>query len=282
MPETSKVLPRIVTFWHAGPLRFVDQVCMASWLRNGHEVDLYCNHTPPNLPDGIRILDAKQILDPSLMEKLRPKYHLEKVPFQAVVSFSDMMRMAFFKKNAGFWLDTDTYLFSPVRHDPAKPFFAKDGRRIGISALYFPPDSDVLTDYFKVLDNKILMPPWTSWEFKTLRPLLYTLAGRPWAPSDFLITLYGNHGITRLVKKHRLYKQSAPQETFYYWTGKHCSRIYDPDHYLDFKTDERVTGFHIHRKGPSNQIPAVGSVYEEMVDLVIEYLPDNAHPLDVR
>lgn len=276
MTKTAEFLPRIVTFWHEGPLRFVDQLCMTSWVRNGHEVDLYCNSTPPNLPDGIRTLDARQILDPILMERLHPKYHFEKSHFQAVVSFSDMMRMALFKKSAGFWLDTDTYLFSPVRHDPAKPFFAKDGHRIGISALYFPPTSNVLVDYFKVLDSKILMPPWTSWEFKTLRPFLYTLAGRPWAPSDFLITLYGNHGITRLVKKHGLFKQSAPQETFYYWTGKYCSRIYDPKYYVDLKADKRVNGFHIHRKGPSNKKPSSGSIYEEMIDLVLGYLPDNA------
>lgn len=123
------------------------------------------------------------------------------------------------------------------------------------------------------------MPPWTSWEFKALRPFLYDLLGRPWAPSDFLITLYGNHGITRLVKKHKLFKQSAPKETFYYWTGSQCFRIYEPDHYRDFKTDESVTGFHIHRKGPSNKKPVEGSIYEEMVDLVLEYLFDNAHPL---
>ena len=266
-------MPRIATFWHEGPLRFVDQVCMASWLRNGHDVDLYCNAIPPNLPKGVRPCDASKILDPILMERLHPKYHLEKLPFQAVVSFSDMMRMALFKNNAGFWLDTDTYLFSPVRHDPKKPFFAKDGRRIGISALYFPSDSNLLTDYFTVFDSDILMPPWTSWEYKTLRPFLYNLLGRSWAPSDFLITLYGNHGMTRLVKKHGIFKQCTPQKSFYYWTGNDCFHIYDPERYRDFKADNEVTGFHIHRKGPSNQSPAAGSIYEEMVDLVSGYLP---------
>jgi len=124
----------------------------------------------------------------------------------------------------------------------------------------------------------LLMPPWTSWEFKTLRPFVYDLLGRPWAPSDFLITLYGNHGITRLVKKHKIFRQSAPKETFYYWTGKNCFRIYEKKYYRDFKHDDRIIGFHIHRKGPSNETPPVGSIYEEMVDLVREYLPTKVQP----
>ena len=109
--KNTETMPRIATFWHEGQLRFVDQVCMASSLRNGHDVDLYCNAIPANLPNGVRSLDSRKILDPILMERLHPKYHLEKLPFQAVVSFSDMIRMALFKNNAGFWLDTDTYLF---------------------------------------------------------------------------------------------------------------------------------------------------------------------------
>lgn len=275
MSQTNSVQQRIATFWHKGPLRLVDQICIASWIRTGHAVDLYCNETPPNVPDGVRICDASEILDPAIMERLHPKYHLKKKPFQATVSFSDMMRMALFQAKAGFWLDTDTYLFAPVYHDPSKPFFAKDGRRIGISALFFPSECAILPEYFTVLDDEILMPPWTSWEFKTLRPFMYNVLGRPWAPSDFLITLYGNHGITRLIKKHGLFKHCAPQETFYYWTGNQCEHIFDPARYYDLNGDNRVIGFHIHRKAQCAIKPAAGSIYEEMIDLVTDYLPAN-------
>ena len=48
--------------WVEGPLSFLEQLCIVSFLDAGQHVRLYVYNDVPNVPKGVEVCDARDIL----------------------------------------------------------------------------------------------------------------------------------------------------------------------------------------------------------------------------
>lgn len=257
---------KVVTFWHGGQLKNLNLLCLASWLEQGYEVDLYHLDPIDNPPAGVTLKNAEQVLPRSLMAKLQPLAKADRMPWQPIVSYSDLFRMKMLALGLGFWMDTDMLLFKPIPIDEQKPFYAWDEPHcIGASVFYLPQTSVILKDYLKVLNEPNLMPHWLGFKRRVLKPLMFKLLGKQFSPVDLGITVYGNDAFTRLVKKHHMTSAALPQQSFYYWLGKDTFRFYDPEEPVKLEELHNVYGIHVHRKVPADTKPEVGCLYDRML-----------------
>lgn len=93
----------IQTFWH-GPMSDLERMCLRSWTRVGHPVYLYTYEEHSDLPDGVSLLDARDIL---------PTPPGPPTAFSCL-PFSDRFRYTMLRMNGGLWLDLDIILLRPI------------------------------------------------------------------------------------------------------------------------------------------------------------------------
>lgn len=269
------VVMRLVSLWLSGPIRNLDRVCMASWLRLGHEVDLYSFGPVEGLPAGARLLDAREVLSPDWMDKINPQRRPELKDRQRIMNYSDLFRIALMQQGRGLWLDTDVMLFQRLEVDENRPYFAwEDRTRIGSPVFYVPRGNPMLADYQRVYESPDLMPHWLGFRRRVLKPLVWRLRGQDWSPADLGLTIYGNDAFTRLAKKHGLARHALPTRSFYAWNGKETGRFFDPAHADDFAGDARVLGLHVHWKQDPNRRPRPGSMFDRAWQEVRALVPD--------
>lgn len=86
--------------WIGPELSVMEQLSLASFLRNGHEYHLYVYSAVKNLPVGTIIRDANEILPSSsiFQYKQKPSY----------AGFSNFFRYKLLLERGGWWADTDT------------------------------------------------------------------------------------------------------------------------------------------------------------------------------
>jgi len=266
----------ICTFWFGDNLRFIDRVCLASQVMSGQRVKLYSHKPVKNVPAGVELCDAEPILPLATLKRLDPTFPDFK-PSRTIVQLSDFFRIMLMKYQQGVWLDTDVYLIKPFVPDKGEIWLARENRqRLGVSALYLPPDNPIIAEFDNYLDNILNranpVPPWLGFKKRCLVPSLLRLKGKPVTPNRLGITIFGNDGISRLAKKHKFFNQAKPKNHFYYWTGHKAERIFDPDYGLEPLECPELIGFHVHKKARTQQPPLSNSLFDWMVKRVDTHL----------
>src|ERR1022692_1286129 len=97
-PVSNKV---IQSFW-TGPITDMERLCVKSYLDHGHEFHLYTYESLSNLPAGVSVKDANEIIPREQMEK-----------FANPQQFSDHFRYSLLYKLGGWWMDMDTVCLRP-------------------------------------------------------------------------------------------------------------------------------------------------------------------------
>lgn len=119
-------LPKIHMFWHGPPLSRLEQLCLASFVANGHPVDLYAYEEPVNVPSGVRIADAAKVLPRETLYTHRRS--------GSVGVWSDWFRYRVLDEAGGIWCDTDVVCVKPL--DYADPMiFAWENERFVCGAV---------------------------------------------------------------------------------------------------------------------------------------------------
>jgi len=252
----------ICSFWYGNKLRTIDRLCLSSMVMTGQRVKLFVYETVENVPDGVELHDAKAILPKSVLRRLDPDYPSFR-PGLSVVQFSDLFRIMLMKHSQGVWLDTDVYLIKPFHPDPGQIWLARENRtRVGVSALYLPPDNPVIIAFKAYMQGNNPVPDWLGFKRRVVQPLTLRMKGLPVRPNRLGITIFGNDGISRLAKRFGFFSEARPKETFYYWTGRKAERIFDPAYGLQPLDHPDFIGFHVHRKVLTDQMPQQGSFYD--------------------
>lgn len=262
----------ICTFWYGPRLREVDCICLASMVMTGQRVKLFSYAPVENVPPGVELRDAADILPETAFRRLDPAYP-DFRSRRTIVQFSDIFRIMLMKHGQGVWLDTDVYLLKQFHPDPDKPYLARENRfRVGVSALYLPPDHPIIREFEAYMAATYPLPRWLGIRRGTLRPLQYRLIGKEITPASIGITVFGNDGISRLARKYGIFGSAAPRENFYYWVGKDAARIYDPSYGLEPTDHPAFIGFHIHKKHKEVVSLQPGSFYMWARDRVAPFL----------
>lgn len=252
----------ICTFWWGSRLRQIDVVCLKSMAKAGYRVKVFTFGAVDNMPRSVERHDAARILSEAVFRKLDPAYP-DLASNVTIQQYSDIFRIALMKHGEGFWLDTDVLVLNRFDPPPDAPFLAREhAGRLGVSALYFPQDHPVIAEFDDYLSGPSRIPSWLGLRRRVLRPALYRLMGREPTLPEVGITIFGNDGITRLGQKYGFFKTAAPSRTYYWLIGRNTLAFYDPAYDFHVMMRPDVYGFHVHRKGPSEDAPQPGSFYD--------------------
>ena len=90
---------KVSTLWLRGRLRNIDHVCLASMVANDLDVTLFHYDEISNVPSGVNLADAREILDLSLLDRLQCIKKKENNPHVPIAQFSDFFRIFLQKKD---------------------------------------------------------------------------------------------------------------------------------------------------------------------------------------
>jgi hypothetical protein len=103
MPRTREV----GTLWIGGPLSWLEQLCLKSFVDKGQKITLFSYEDIPNVPDGVIRRDGREIIDTDDFIKYEQK--------NSYALFADWFRLHMIHQNPGMiWVDTDVYCYRPM------------------------------------------------------------------------------------------------------------------------------------------------------------------------
>ncbi len=101
-------LPIIQSLWIGNSLSKLEQLCIQSFLDNGHEFHLYVYGEVKNIPSGAIVKHAADIL---------PQSTIFRYEGGSLGGFSNWFRYVMLCKNGGFWVDMDVVCLKPFVFD---------------------------------------------------------------------------------------------------------------------------------------------------------------------
>src|SRR5437773_4701676 len=152
LSETSQINKTdqiIQGLWIGAGLSVMEQLSIASFLRNGHEYHLYTYNELPNVPAGTVIRDGNEILPASAIfqYKDRPSY----------AGFSNLFRYKLLLERGGWWADADVVCLRPFDF-PEEYVFSSElnaGREIvNCGAIKAPKGSEAMAYAWRVCQAK--------------------------------------------------------------------------------------------------------------------------------
>jgi hypothetical protein len=116
---TPAALPTIHMFWHGAPLTRLERLCLASFVANGHPLELHVYEEPASVPSGVRVVDAGRTLSRELIFRHRRT--------GSIALFADWFRYRLLHARGGIWADADVVCLRPLAY-PHEHIFAWENR----------------------------------------------------------------------------------------------------------------------------------------------------------
>jgi hypothetical protein len=127
------------TLWIGGPLSWMEQLCLKSFVDQGQKITLFSFEDIPNVPDGVVRRDGREIIDTDNFIKYEQK--------NSFALFADWFRLHMIKQNPGMiWVDTDIYCYRPMDYDSdyVLGYELPGENRVNNAVLGLPADSEML------------------------------------------------------------------------------------------------------------------------------------------
>lgn len=135
--------------WVGAELSVMEQMAIASFLKNGHEYHLYVYQDVKHLPAGTVVKDASKVLPSSMIFEYRD--------FKSYSGFSNFFRYKLLLERGGWWVDTDMICLQPFDFAAAYVFSSEisDGQEvINSGAIKTPTGSPAMAYAWQVCQEK--------------------------------------------------------------------------------------------------------------------------------
>ena len=194
----------IQSLWIGNELSIVEQLCIKSFLKNGHEFHLYTYGDIANVPKGTTVINGSEIL---------PAEDVFVYSTGTYSVFADWFRWELLYRKGNFWVDMDEICLKPFVFDTDLIFGKETIGSVAVGVLGFPPEHE-LCDFMRAIGenpNKILPYDSPRIKLKKIRRRLLR-RGRQnvgWGETG------GPAGFTPAVKHFNLMGQAKPFTYFY-------------------------------------------------------------------
>ena len=193
--------------WVEGPLSYVEQLCVQSFLDNGHEVTLYHYGDVDRVPDGAAKVHGREILD-------RDDF-IAHGRTGSMALFSDVFRYHMLTKlDHTIWADTDAYCMKPFETETGHFYGWESEHHINGGVLGFPKDSEALAGLLEMSGDEYDIPFWYSDGAKA-KLQANKDAGNPTHVSELPWGVWGPHAVTAWVHRTGEDKYAFPREVLY-------------------------------------------------------------------
>ena len=127
-------MPVIQALWIGGKLSKLEQLCIASFLNNGHPFHLYTYENVKGVPKGAQLKDANEIIQESKIFTTHGGSYAH---------FADWFRWELLFQKGNFWVDMDVVCLRPFLFDEDFVFGYQNKSLINIGVLKFPAEHKV-------------------------------------------------------------------------------------------------------------------------------------------
>jgi hypothetical protein len=198
---------QVAALWIGGALSYLEQLCLKSFVDAGQHIRLYHYEDIPNVPDGVEMADASDILP--LTGFLRH----ERTGSPALQS--DLFRYHMLAKlDRTIWADTDAYCVKPFT-TPTGHFHAWESETgINGGVLGLPQDSDTLAGLLAFTADEFAIPLWYTDRYRAELEAARS-AGNPVHVSEQPWGVWGPHALTHFLKATGEARHAMPRETLY-------------------------------------------------------------------
>lgn len=205
----SVVQDTIQSLWVGSDLDIVQQLCLASYLYHGHEVCLYVYQDLKNIPKGVVVKDANEILP-------------EKDIFYShgsLAHFSDWFRWQMIFDKSGYWVDMDEVCLKPFNFSDDY-VFGYESYAVANAVLKFPSHHYLAELMVFMSQNPNHILPWdTKHDIKRKQNRIKKNLGREH-------TLWGEaSGPTGLTKALFYFGLDGFIKPYYYFYGLNATQI---------------------------------------------------------
>lgn len=197
----------IAMLWVEGPLSYVEQLCVQSFLDAGHDVTLYHYGEVGRVPEGATLTHGSEILD---IDKF-----IAHGRTGSMALFSDVFRYHLLTQlDHTIWADTDAYCMRPFITETGHFFGWESDHHINGGVLGLPRDSEALAGLLEMTKDEFGIPFWYSDGVKA-RLQARKDAGNPAHVSELPWGVWGPHAVTAYVHKTGEDKYAFPTEVLY-------------------------------------------------------------------
>lgn len=204
--------PTIAMLWIEGPLSFVEQLCIQSFLDIGHRVVLYHYGPLENVPDGVELADANEILPSTTFlthgRTGSPAVHADKFRYRMLS-----------KSTNTIWADTDAYCLRPFESIDGRFYGWESDTLINNGVLGLPADSDALTRLIAFTSDEYSIPTWYGEEY-TAKLQAAKHAGQPIGAGEQPWGVWGPHALSHFLHTTGESKYALPREALYPFSFK--------------------------------------------------------------
>jgi hypothetical protein len=144
-------LPTVASFWAGGPLSWIEQLSITSFLAAGHRYILYAPGPVTNPPSGVDLRPASLIFSPAWPIEDR----------RSAVFFSDLFRAELLYKTNFIWADLNVVATRPLNPVNGHLYGMIKPHRVGSSVLGLPNDSNTLRLLRRFLSSPQPVPEWS-------------------------------------------------------------------------------------------------------------------------
>lgn len=254
----------IAQLWIDGNLTFLEQLCAASFRDAGHHVKLYTYGEVPNVPDGIEICDANDILprEGTLTHERTgsPALH------------SDLWRYKLLEKHDDvIWADTDAYCVKRFKSPNGHFYGWESTTHINGGVLALPQDSETLGALLELTSDEFGIPEWYG---KAHRAELEAArdAGNPVHAGELRWGVWGPHAITHYLKKTGEVRYALPPESLYPFGYKDRLLMLRPDYDMSSHVTDNTYSIHFYGRRmrralikTGDGLPPKGSVLDQLL-----------------
>jgi len=141
----------VASLWIGERLNYINQLCLLSHIRHGHPTTLYCTDKVENVPEGVKVRRADEIMD----------IPMDIVAETSASFLSNVFRYKMIRQTDEIWIDCDAFCHAPFPDD-LDHIYAGHGMRgaLNCGVVKIPQKGalmDVLLDYY---ENLPPAPPW--------------------------------------------------------------------------------------------------------------------------
>lgn len=198
---------RVAALWIGGPLSFLEQLCLISFVHAGQHITLYTYDPVPNVPPGVEVADANTILPMT--------GYLKHSRTGSPALHSDVFRYHLLAKcDRTIWADTDAYCVKPFT-TPNGHFYGWESKKhVNGGVLGFPRDSETLRLLLDHTSDEATIPTWYGEAY--VRELeAKKAAGTPVLAPDQPWGVWGPHAITHYLHVTGEVKYALPSVALY-------------------------------------------------------------------
>ncbi len=145
------------TFWHGEQLSIYEYLCLTSFVKHEHEVELY-SYQQLEVPSGVRLCNADDIVPE------RDFHHCTRDPGRwDIPAFSDLFRYALLYQRGGIWIDTDVLCLQSFATIPSRCVGWESEEYAAVGVMKFPPNDPLCGElYRRAKDSKQRTIEWAS------------------------------------------------------------------------------------------------------------------------